>query len=258
MVEKTISRRNSMVDHALSRQSSTDKTTDKQGKQGGNTLSFKYQVEDFTVFESDFGHPDISMSVGIVKRFDLIVRKYFCNKEVEFDNRISFGDLLNTKSTLRFMPDCDDLRLALICLAQKRNDLVHDFRIDKFDSEAFRRCFIDVANIILLELKKLVLRPKPMDPARKKGADSENHVKVVYKAADLCDPESDIPEFIKTRFKIKEVVESASREDLIRFHCWKMVKLDTGLQESIKKDVDDLFYQVLPMSVKEYVGIVPC
>ncbi|KAL5247497.1 hypothetical protein ACHWQZ_G019391 [Mnemiopsis leidyi] len=244
-----------MVEHALSRQGSQDKNSDKQE---ANTLTFKYQVGDFTVFESNFGHPDISMSVGIVKKFDLIVRKYFCNKEIEFDQRISFGELLNTRSNLRFMPDCDDMRLALVIMAQKRNDFLRDFRMDKFDSEAFRRCFIDVANIVLLELKKMVLRPKPIDQARKKVSDSENHVKVVYKAAELNDPESDIPDLIKTRFKIREVVESASREDLIRFHCWKMVKLDPGLQESIKKDEDDLFYQLLPMSVKDYVAIVPC
>ena len=249
-----------MVDHAFGRQTSGgDKTTEK--KSGGKVLNFKYVAEDFAVLESDFGHADISLCLGVVKKFDLITRKYFCNKEVGFDVRIPFGRVLNEMSTLRFMPDCDDVRLALICLAQKANDLVYDFTIDKFDSEAFRRCFIDVSNIVLLELKKLVLRPKPIDPERKSGGATNN--KIVYKTADLADPKSDVPEPIKTRFNIKAVMENASdgvwasREDLIRFHCWKLVKLDTGLQQSIKMDLDDLFYQVLPLEVEEYVAIVP-
>ena len=242
-----------MVEQALSRQNSADKSLEKQSK----TPTFKYQVEDFTNFESDFGHSDLSLSVGIVKHFDLIMRKYFCNKEVPFEARLPFGRLLNTKTTLRFMPDCDDLRLAMNCLVQKRNDIVHNFMTEKFESEACRRAFIDVTNVVLLELKKLVLRPKAIDPARKNAPVGEA-TKVVYKAADLNDPDSDVPAAIKARFKIKESADTSSRDDLIRYHCWKMVKLDKSLQESIQEDADGLFSQVLPIEVKEYVSIVPC
>ena len=206
---------------------------------GKDNLEEDFQALDYT----NNSHPDISLAVFFAKRIEFVIRKYFCGLW-ERNCRVTLGPLIKDHSSVRFR--CPDVVYLLQLLVAKRNELIHNVTVNKFQSKSERRKFVENSNLVLTELKKVV-------PSREMQLQSQ--IGSLEDTVRGQGPEAKLQR--ATSFVLKVPSEDSSTKELIDFHCWDMVKNDPSLQQYIAEDVDGLFKGLLPMKLEDYVSLVP-
>ena len=200
-------------------------------------MSNESDDEEFSDFSCSSGHPDIALAVYITKRLQHIIGKYFLKQRKFFEYkqeviaRTPLGRLIKKYSY--FGARQKHLEWSLMTLVQKRNDLVHNIEVNNFESESDRKMFVEQSNRVLQILSK-ARQPEPYY-----GGGEEDH------------------DITKPRMEIKEPGEYSSDDDILKYHCWYIIKKDPVLQKSISDDEDGLFKGLLPISFEEYLAIVP-
>ena len=188
--------------------------------------------------------------------------------------------------------------MPLQSLVSQRNDLVHNYNVNKFDSKSSKRRFVQVSNSVLNTLKEAVasgryessikdifyeqsapafvahsadtdlgwgnlyaesvqggeISDMSTKPSIRSSVDSESG-RVTRRPMSSSSAAVDTP---LGGFEIKSPGKhTLNAKELMKFHCWNMIKMDPRLQKNISEDVDGLFEGLLPMNLEDYISIVP-
>ena len=201
----------------------------------------EYAVEDFSRFTFNLGHSDIALAVSIIKQLEHVVRKYLCSSDLRA-SRIPFGQLVNKCVLLR---DKKEIQKTLQILAEQRNFLAHIKDVDKFRSKESRKLFVETSNGVLEKLQGIAQQRRAPDDG------------VILEAQGLDASMSFESATYQETFRINKPKENSSPRDFLEFYCWKMIKINPALQAAIAEDAEGLFEGMLPLTLEEYLMLVP-
>jgi len=207
-------------------------------------MSNESDDEEFSDFSCSSGHSDIGLVAYITKHLEYVIRKYYCG-DLAVSARIPLGRVIRKYSDFR--AGYKNLVWSLMTLVEKRNDLVHNIEVDKFESKSDRKHFVEHSNRVLQVLSK------------KRQPDEFGTLyltRVVLCSGDVS-VDHDIDNYNETKIEIKRPGEFSSDYDMLDYHCWNMIKKDPVLQKSISDDVHGLFEGLLPIPFEEYLSIIP-
>ena len=184
--------------------------------------------------------------------------------------------------------------LPLQILVSQRNDLVHNYSVNKFQSKSSKRQFVNVSNAVLIRLKESAAlsvnryRYENSQGRVSRKIPSASNTSQITEDTELYEEVQGgaIPEIStkpamsgmdsesrRVRLRpcsggvfslqmVKDEIKAPRNHTLntkesLKFHCWNMIRMDPRLQKQISEDVDGLFEGLLPMNLEEYISKVP-